>query len=77
MDIRNKLNDPVSLKVVYSPVCLLYHAYTSPQMMQWYLTYWGQHKNDRHFADDILKCIFLNENVWISIDISLKCVLKN
>ena len=24
-------------------------------------------QNDRLFADDIFKCIFLNENVWISI----------
>ena len=28
--------------------------------------------NGRHFADDILKCIFLNENVCILIKISLK-----
>ena len=27
-----------------------------------------------HFADDIFKCIFLNENVWISLQISLKFV---
>ena len=27
-------------------------------------------------ADDIFKCIFLNENVWISIKISLKFVFK-
>ena len=26
------------------------------------------------FPDDIFKCIFLNENVLISIKISLKCV---
>ena len=25
-------------------------------------------------ADDIFKCIFLNENIWISIKISLKFV---
>ena len=31
-------------------------------------------QNGRHFADDILKCIFLNENVWIPIKISLKFV---
>ena len=24
-------------------------------------------QNGHHFLDDILKCIFLNENVWISI----------
>ena len=33
-------------------------------------------QNCRHFPDDILKCIFLNEYVWISIKISLKFVLK-
>ena len=32
--------------------------------------------NRRHFADDIFKCIFLNENVWSSIKISLKFVPK-
>ena len=31
-------------------------------------------QNGRYFADDIFKCIFLNENVWISIKISLKFV---
>ena len=31
-------------------------------------------QNIRHFADDIFKCIFLNENVWIPIKISLKFV---
>ena len=33
-------------------------------------------QNGRYFADDIFKCIFLNENVWISIKISLKFVPK-
>ena len=33
-------------------------------------------QNGRHFLDDIFKCIFLNENVWISIKISLKFVPK-
>ena len=33
-------------------------------------------QNGRHLADDILKCIFLNENVWVSIKISLKFVPK-
>ena len=33
-------------------------------------------QNGRHFADDIFKCIFLNENVWISIKISLKFIPK-
>ena len=30
--------------------------------------------NGRHFADDTFKRIFLNENVWISLKISLKFV---
>ena len=29
------------------------------------------------FPDNIFKCIFLNENVWISIEISLKYVIKD
>ena len=29
-----------------------------------------------YFADDALKCIFLNENVWISLKIPLKFVSK-
>ena len=33
-------------------------------------------QNGRHFADDIFKCIFLNENVFISIKISLKFIPK-
>ena len=33
-------------------------------------------QNGRHFADNIFKCIFLNENVWIPIKISLKLVPK-
>ena len=33
-------------------------------------------QNGRHFADDIFKCIFLNEDVWIPNKISLKFVPK-
>ena len=33
-------------------------------------------QNGRHFADDISKCIFLNENVWIPVKISLRFVPK-
>ena len=31
-------------------------------------------QNDRHFADDIFKCIFMNEKFGILIRISLKFV---
>ena len=33
-------------------------------------------QNGRHFADEIFKCILLNENVWITIKNSLKFVPK-
>ena len=33
-------------------------------------------QNGRRFSDDIFKCIFFNENAWISIKISLKFVPK-
>ena len=33
-------------------------------------------QNRRHFADDISKCIFLNENVWISINIHWSLFLR-
>ena len=33
-------------------------------------------QNGRNLPDDIFKCISLNENVWISIEISLKFVRK-
>ena len=33
-----------------------------------------QRQNRRHFADDIFKCIFFFENVWISLKISLRFV---
>ena len=50
---------------------------------QWHLPdgdFWGKIKtlkprqDGHHFADNIFKCIFLNENVWISIEISMKFV---
>ena len=33
-------------------------------------------QNGRHFPNNIFKCIFLNENIWILIEISLKFVTK-
>ena len=37
------------------------------------VTQWPR-QNSNHFPDDIFKCIFFNENIWISIRISLKLV---
>ena len=46
----------------------LSHEYTYP------LNTLRPRQHGRRFIDDILKGIFLNENVWNSIKISLKCV---
>ena len=35
---------------------------------------WRPRQNDHHFPDDLFKWIFLNENVWISIQNWLKIV---
>ena len=49
-------------------------------MHTWHHHYWVNtlrpRQNGRHFPDDIFKWKFLNENVWISIKISLKFVPK-
>ena len=45
------------------------------QLFRWVNTL-RPRQNGRNFADDIFKCIFLNENVWISLNISLKFVPK-
>ena len=37
---------------------------------------WRPRQNGRYFAEDIFKCIFLNENIWISIKMSPKFVPK-
>ena len=59
----------------------LYNDYHIPWGSQWanmlYLICYTLNtlrprQNGRHFPDDIFKWIFLNENVWISINISLK-----
>ena len=44
--------------------------------MSWNINTLRPGQNGRHFADAIFKCILLNENVWISIKISLKFVRK-
>ena len=57
-----------------------FHFMTPLIALRWMLkntfnTLRPRHKG-RHFADDVFKCIFLNENVWISLKISLKFVPK-
>ena len=42
----------------------------------WHFNTLRPRQNGRHFPDDIFRYIFLNENVWIPIEISLKFVPK-
>ena len=41
---------------------------------QWYINILKPRHNGRHFPDDIFKCIFVNENISISLLILLKFV---
>ena len=41
-----------------------------------YISLMRMRQNGCHFGDDFYKCIFLNENVWIFMKISLKFVPK-
>ena len=43
----------------------------------WWFNTLRPRQNGRRFAGDIFTCILLNENVWISIKILLKFVLKS
>ena len=53
------------------PAASFQHCDTHSPLQHSALTHWDRDKMD---ADDIFKWIFLNENVWISIKISLKFV---
>ena len=65
----------------YSPQQTLHHPYIPPTIpptthTHHILNTLRPRQNGRHFPDDIFKCIFLRENVQISIKISLKLVPK-
>ena len=50
--------------------------YTAINQASSTLTNWGRDKMAGVFSGDVFKCIFMNENIWISIKISLKLVPK-
>ena len=69
----------ISLKLV--PLGLIDSKLTLVQLMACWCHVWELYlieaeTNGRHFADDIFNSIFLNENVWTPITISLKFVPK-
>ena len=60
---------------------LLYIVYTNGGSVRWNMSVMVNtlrpRQNGRHFPDDIFKCIFLNESIWNSIEISLKFAPKS
>ena len=58
---------------IYSPWPLLPHLQLNP-LGHLLINRLRLRQNGRHFKDAIFKCIFLTENVWILINISLKFV---
>ena len=55
-----------------SASCLIFTLWSTSNKN--YLNALGPRQNGRHFTDDISKCIFLNENVWILNTITAKFV---
>ena len=56
---------------------LKYVTYTLKDVLQSeYFNTLRPRQNGRHFPDNIFKCIFLNENIYISIKILLKFVAQ-
>ena len=66
--MENFIQSPVSITVVDGRVPRLLEPSEMALTMNW-LTHWGRDKMAVTLADDIFKCIFLKENVWISIKI--------
>ena len=57
--------------------CVIYrYRNIGPLWVEWPVNTLRPRENGRHFADDIFKRFFLNENVSISIKISLKFIPK-
>ena len=55
-------------------LCPTHHTHGSHVLVLAVVNTLRPRQNGRHFPDDIFKWIFLNENVWIAIKISLKFV---
>ena len=72
MIFRSKYRNYVSIICDQNPVSHQWAHLFRPQ----YVNPLRPRQNGRQFADDIFKRIFLNENIWIRIEISLKFVPK-
>ena len=68
------LPQPSPYIIPHGVCCLLHQAH----WVQWCggLNSLRPRWNVRHFSDDIFKCVFVNEDIWISISILLQYVRK-
>ena len=73
---RNSIANALELHLSCTNPLICFHMmqHSGPQLTLNTLRPW---QNGRHFADDVFKCIFLNENMWILLKISLKFVPKS
>ena len=69
---KSKNKHFLSRKHFENAICKMLDILYKPQ----YVNSLRPRQDGRHFPDDIFIWIFLNENVWISIEISLKFVSK-
>ena len=58
-------------EMIYTHVLMNKNKFSTTQVNTW-----RPRQNGRHFADAIFRCIFLNENVWTPVKISLKFVAR-
>ena len=72
------IQNTLSLGVLLTPLKLAHDAITKCLWLSFVHLCAGEvntlrpRQNGRHFPDNIFKSIFLNENIWISINISIK-----
>ena len=76
-DVFLQFNDAVVCE--YAEKYTMQHYYLAILVFVWYiycLIILMASQDVRHFAADIFKCFFLDANMWISINMSLKFVLR-
>ena len=74
-----KIKSSCCLHMIYFPIWISHRDVLSIAIMRFIITSINSLRpwpTRRHFADDIFKCIFENENEWISPRIPLKFVPK-
>ena len=62
--------------MIYIRVFMVVLLWATSEVVTSFINKLRPRQNDHHFPDDIFKHIFLNENAWILIKISLKYVPK-